>query len=96
MASPAIGCEGKTDVLRIRYFASLREELGLGEEAVTSTQIGTVADLIEFLVTQHGEGWRDHLTSPQVRVAVNQELVEHEMALSDGDEVAFLPPVTGG
>lgn len=83
-------------MLRVRYFASLREQLGLADEAVASTDIGTVAQLIEFLVARHGEGWRDHLTAPQVRVAVNQELVEHEVVLADGDEVAFLPPVTGG
>jgi molybdopterin converting factor small subunit len=41
------------------------------------------------------------LLSPNVRLAVNQDLVkgnwrEAELVFTDGDEVAFLPPVTGG
>lgn len=83
-------------MLRVLYFASLREQLGLREEEVTSEGIATVAELIEHLVETHGEAWREPLSAPQLRVAVNQELVEHEIALADGDEVAFLPPVTGG
>lgn len=84
-------------MLRVRYFASLREELGFAEESVSSdVGIETVGDLIEYLVGLHGEGWRAHLTQPQLRIAVNQELVEHEVSLCAGDEVAFLPPVTGG
>jgi molybdopterin converting factor small subunit len=31
-----------------------------------------------------------------VRIAVNQELIEHDATLRAGDEVAFLPPITGG
>ena len=83
-------------MLQIRYFASLREQLGVGEETIAHADIETVGDLIEHLVAVHGEGWREHLMSPQLRIAVNQELTEHEETLADGDEVAFLPPVTGG
>ncbi|MEE9254990.1 MAG: molybdopterin converting factor subunit 1 [Pseudomonadales bacterium] len=83
-------------MLEIRYFASLREQLGVGQESVPHADIETVEDLIEHLVAAHGESWREPLTSPQLRIAVNQELIEHETTLADGDEVAFLPPVTGG
>jgi len=36
------------------------------------------------------------ITSPQVLVALNQQVVSLDTLLSDGDEVAILPPVTGG
>lgn len=36
------------------------------------------------------------LAQPQVMVAVNQQIVDGSNAIADGDEVAFLPPVTGG
>ena len=36
------------------------------------------------------------LNQPQVPVAVNQQVSSWDTQLSDGDEVAFLPPVTGG
>ena len=36
------------------------------------------------------------ITAKNVKVALNQELIDGSVAVSDGDEVAFLPPVTGG
>ena len=36
------------------------------------------------------------LNEPQILVAVNKEIVSLDHALKDGDELAFLPPVTGG
>jgi molybdopterin synthase sulfur carrier subunit len=36
------------------------------------------------------------LRASGVRIAVNQEMIEHNAALAPGDEVAFLPPITGG
>ena len=36
------------------------------------------------------------ITAKNVKVALNQELIDDSAAISDGDEVAFLPPVTGG
>ena len=43
-----------------------------------------------------GQRWQDVLNRPNMIRAVNQEVVSADVALKDGDEVAFFPPVTGG
>ena len=77
-------------------FASLREDLGVSEVEVGPTGIGSVADVIEGLSQRFGQAWRETLTAESVLVAINQNMVKNEMSVSDGDEVAFFPPVTGG
>lgn len=42
-----------------------------------------------------GQRWPE-LNDPKVRLAVNQVLIHHNVALSHGDEIAFLPPMSGG
>lgn len=74
--------------IRVRYFASLRERMGKGEEQVEAQGIATVADL-----------WRRVSREPMpanTLAAVNQEYAAMESPVQSGDEVAFFPPVTGG
>ena len=77
----------------VRYFAVLRERLGLASEALTLPDGACVADLLELVRARHTE-----LTPllPVTRAAVNQALAPPDAALADGDEVALLPPVAGG
>ena len=84
--------------ITVRYFASLRERLGVERETVAVPATGaTLTDLLELLVGCHGEEVLEHLTGPGVRIAVNDELIEGAPErLGPGDVVAFLPPVTGG
>ena len=42
-----------------------------------------------------GERWPE-LNDPKVRLAVNQVLIHENVTLSNGDEIAFLPPMSGG
>ena len=83
--------------LQLRFFASLREGLGLSEELVSvPAAVVTTADLRAWLM-QRGEVWSQLLNSERaLRCAVNQYIAAENIALSDGDEVAFFPPVTGG
>jgi len=80
-------------MIKLLYFARLRESLGCAEEVLDSTP-QTVADLLSLL-SLRGEPWQDVLAG-QVLVAVNQEMAKPEDALNDGDEVGLFPPVTGG
>ena len=81
---------------QLRYLARLRDELQCSEERYSSLQpCNTLEELISELATR-GELWREALTDPSVSVAVNKVLVERNSPLNSGDEVAFLPPVTGG
>ncbi|MEE4362163.1 MAG: MoaD/ThiS family protein [Pseudomonadales bacterium] len=83
--------------LRVRYFAALREALGLAEESVDLAPEGlSLEALVALLQARHGKA-AAVLSGPGVRIAVDQAFVEPEsLHLSPGQEVAFLPPVTGG
>jgi molybdopterin synthase sulfur carrier subunit len=83
--------------LELRFFASLREGLGLSGESVTvPAEVKTIADLRAHLI-RRGNPWAEVLASNKViRCALNQEMVSDSTALVEGAEVAFFPPVTGG
>ncbi len=83
--------------LELRFFASLREGLGLASEVInTPADVKKIADLRSFL-TQRGAPWVEMLGSGKViRCALNQVMVDESALLLDGAEVAFFPPVTGG
>ena len=83
-------------MIEVRYFASIRESLGLSHEQFLATADTTVTQLLEALVQLHGGQAQQILAANKVLVAVNQELVPLSAAVRDGDEVAFFPPVTGG
>jgi molybdopterin synthase sulfur carrier subunit len=83
--------------IELRFFASLREGLGLsGESIATPSEIKPIADLRGYLA-QRGNPWAEVLASGKViRCALNQEMVSDSTVLVEGAEVAFFPPVTGG
>lgn len=76
--------------IKICYFASLREEIGQDESTVNTSE----ASLTPLTAWTLATG-RTSLPS-NILVAVNQEYVDIDRLLTDGDEVAFFPPVTGG
>jgi molybdopterin synthase sulfur carrier subunit len=79
------------------YLARLREAFGRsGERLTLQAASSTVAELVAELRAR-GDPWSRELASGRAfRVAVNHEVAGSDVALRDGDEVAFLPPVTGG
>jgi molybdopterin synthase sulfur carrier subunit len=81
--------------LSIRYFASIREGLGLGQEAV-QTEAATVGALRDELLARGGAYAELLARGRAVRVAVDQQMQDESAALHEGAEVAFFPPVTGG
>ena len=81
--------------VRVRYFASLREQLG-AEEAVELPEAATVGALRAELVARGGSHAQALAAGRAVRCALNQRMCGEAEALSDGAEVAFFPPVTGG
>jgi molybdopterin synthase sulfur carrier subunit len=83
-------------MIRLRYFASLRERLGIGEEAITLPDgVDTVAGLQRWL-QDRGESWTEALADERLLAAVNHAVAERTASIRDGDEIAWFPPVTGG
>lgn len=83
-------------MLKILYFAGLREALGTAGESMPLPTPATVAALINVLRAR-GDLWANALdTGKRWRVAVNQEMASLDSSLKSGDEVAIFPPVTGG
>ena len=81
--------------LTVKYFASIREALGHGSETV-DTSAASLAALRDELVARGGGYAQSLARGKAVRVALNQVMSNESAALSDGCEVAFFPPVTGG
>ena len=82
-------------MIRILYFASLRERLGSADETLREHP-GTLADLRVQLAARGGVWGEVFADGQRVLAAVNQEMASDGQALQAGDEVGFFPPVTGG
>lgn len=79
--------------LALRYFGILREKLGTAGEELELPDGADVSVLMSTLAGRHAIF---DLGAGSLRVAVNLEYVGSDHALSDGDEVAVIPPVSGG
>lgn len=83
-------------MLKILYFAGLREALGQSSEQLALPGgMGTVGQLHAHLAARGG-AWEALAKTKNLRIAVNQQMAVMDAPLNDGDEVAFFPPVTGG
>jgi molybdopterin synthase sulfur carrier subunit len=83
--------------INCRFFASVREALGVSSEAVTlPADVTTVGAVRDWLVARGG-AWDEALGEGRtLRMACNQVMCAPDTSLTEGCEVAFFPPVTGG
>lgn len=79
--------------IEVRYFASVRERVRRQGEAVEVADGATVAELWAEICRAH-PALAD--VGASMSFAVNQEYAERSQRLRDGDEVAVIPPVSGG
>jgi sulfur-carrier protein len=77
--------------IRLLYFASLADRAGRAEDTI-ETNATAPRDLYTEVAKTHGFTFAPE----RLRVAVNGALASWDRALADGDEVVFLPPVSGG
>ena len=79
----------------IKYFASIREAIGQGSEVrdTATTTLGALRDELLAATPAHAASLA---RGRAVRMALNQVMCDETAALSEGCEVAFFPPVTGG
>ncbi len=83
--------------MKIRYFAWVRERVGVAEEDIElPAGVEDVAGLMGWL-SRRDEGYAAAVAAPSViRAAIDREHVEHGAPLAQAREVAFFPPMTGG
>ena len=83
--------------MKLLYFAWVRQKVGKSEETLAlPAGVSTVCELARYLRTR-GPGYAEVFADPaRLHAAVNLEHVGFDTSLSDSDEIAFFPPVTGG
>ncbi|MDG1752634.1 MAG: molybdopterin converting factor subunit 1 [Thalassotalea sp.] len=81
-------------MIKVLFFAALREQLNSEEISLPLDKMVTVEHVIESLVTKNPD-WKTAF-SHTLLCAINQEMVTKNHTVKSGDEVAFFPPVTGG
>ena len=79
--------------ITVRLFAVLAERIGRDTEALSTDSSLTVAGLLDLLKARHPEQAR---VIDQCRVAVNREFKASTDPVAPGDEVAIIPPISGG
>jgi molybdopterin synthase sulfur carrier subunit len=87
--------------IRIKLFSTLREALGESEFQLNLSEIsGSPAEVdvaaIKKLLSQRGADWKEALNQPNLVHALNHKVVFTDALISEGDELAFFPPMTGG
>jgi molybdopterin synthase sulfur carrier subunit len=84
-------------MIKVLFFASIRERLGLSELSLAlPAEAQNLSAFSQYLIAQHEPWWGEVLLADNVLTAVNQAVVSCDVMLSEGDELAFFPPVTGG
>ncbi len=82
--------------IRVRYFARIRDMMGASEETIEAASgLADAAALLATLAARKPEV-ADALAHPSIRVEVNGVIGARTAPLKDGDEVAILPPFSGG
>ena len=81
--------------ITIKYFASIREAIGQGSEvrATSATTLSALRDELLLASPAHAQALA---RGKSVRMALNQVMSDESALMTEGCEVAFFPPVTGG
>ena len=87
--------------ITIKLFSALREALGESEfelDLTDSSVVGAQVDVaaIKSLLSERGAAWKEALNQPNLVHALNHKVVFTDAVVSEGDELAFFPPMTGG
>ncbi|HYD95440.1 MAG TPA: molybdopterin converting factor subunit 1 [Noviherbaspirillum sp.] len=83
--------------IQLRFFASVREAVGTSQETVAlPATVQTVGEVRAWL-RERGGAWAEALAEGRaLRMACNQQMTDAGARISEGCEIAFFPPVTGG
>ena len=80
-------------MINVLFFARLKDQIGQAELQLADDMAGkTLAELQQELIVQGMTALQDD----SIRIALNQNFCNSDAIVKAGDEVAFMPPVTGG
>jgi molybdopterin synthase sulfur carrier subunit len=80
-------------MINVLFFARLKDQVGQSELQLEDDQAGkTIAQIQQDLISKGMTALQDN----SIRVALNQNFCTMDNVIKSGDEVAFMPPVTGG
>jgi molybdopterin converting factor subunit 1 len=85
-------------MITVLFFGQLRERLQTAKLQVPLHELSagaTIADLRQHL-QKNGDAWQTFLGAESCLIALNQTMTKSHVILTENDEVAFFPPVTGG
>jgi molybdopterin converting factor subunit 1 len=82
--------------VELLYFGALKERLGAVGETVELPEGAAVGDLLRILRGRTSNNRIEDRVWESLAVAVNREYAAVSLVLREGDEVALLPPVSGG
>ncbi|MEO1253086.1 MAG: MoaD/ThiS family protein [Pseudomonadota bacterium] len=81
---------------RLLFFGPLREAAGGGERLVQlPDEVATPAGVIDW-ISAGDEVLAARLAQPDIRIAVDQKIVDRDASFDGAEEIAFLPPFSGG
>jgi sulfur-carrier protein len=84
-------------MLKLRYFAWVRERIGKPEEVIeVPSDVATVGELMAWLASRGEEYAHAFKNLNVIRAAIDQRHVRPETAIKGAGEIAFFPPMTGG
>ena len=83
--------------IQLRFFAGLREAVGTAQESLELPADVTTAGQVREHLRSRGGAWAEaHAEGRSLRIACNQQMAEPSTPVTEGCELAFFPPVTGG
>ena len=82
-------------MITVKFFASLKAIAGKEEEQV-EVQNSISMDQLSDIISKTSPKMADIIRDNKIMISVNQEMADADTVIHDGDEVAFLPPFSGG